>query len=60
VDDITGGKAQNPETDTSVPRGRRGSLNAATPAKAPPSAKAPAGVPQNVWDVMTPQERALF
>jgi hypothetical protein len=60
VDDITGGKAQNPEADTSVPRGRRGSLNAATPAKAPPSAKAPAGVPQNVWDVMTPQERALF
>jgi hypothetical protein len=47
--------------ESGVPRGRRGALNAATPPKASSSsAKAPAGVPQNVWDVMTPEERALF
>jgi hypothetical protein len=33
---------------------------AQTPAKATKSLPAPAGVDQRVWDVMTPQEKALF
>lgn len=48
------------EPESNVPREKRGTLNAQPTVKAPSSAKAPAGVPQNVWDVMTPQERALF
>jgi hypothetical protein len=41
VDDITGGKSQNPEADAGVPRGRRGALN--PPAAAPaPAAVVPA------------------
>lgn len=42
------------EPKTEIPQGRA-ARNAA-----PASTRAPAGVPQNVWDVMTPQERSLF
>jgi hypothetical protein len=60
VEDITGGKTQNPPSDAGVPRGRRGALNLPAVAPVPASAKAPANVPQDVWNAMTPQERALF
>ena len=60
VEDITGGKTQNPPSDAGVPRGRRGALNPPAVAPVPASAKAPANVPQDVWNAMTPQERALF
>jgi hypothetical protein len=51
VEDITGGKTQNPPSDAGVPRGRRGALN--PPAAAPavpdavtaPAAPAAANVP---------------
>jgi hypothetical protein len=61
VKDLTGGKAQNPQADTASARQRSGGAApaAASVGNAPPT-KAPAGVSQDEWDVMTPQERALF
>ena len=62
VKDLTGGKVQNPQADTASARQRSGGAppTAAAPVGNAPPTKAPAGVSQDEWNVMTPQERALF
>jgi len=62
IDEIRGSKARVREAYESTYEYRVGRPAAAKPAAAKPAAasKAPAGVPQDVWSVMTPDERKLW